>query len=98
MTAIKFNSHTQWLAPADCNNHQAAIAAQVEDFVSFRLENLYAPLNVLESLEVSRATRLMAMLMCYCDTGGGREEGALLDRAGVATVVSMLDMANLCRL
>lgn len=64
MTAIKFNSHTKAVITT-------RRPLQLKLKISFHFDwKIYMLLNVLESPEVSRATRLMAMLMCQCDTRG----------------------------
>lgn len=76
MTAIKFNSHTKAVITT-------RRPLQLKLKISFHFDwKIYMLLNVLESLEVSRATRLMAMLMCHCHTRGVPGEGTIRQRMG----------------
>lgn len=84
MTAIKFNSHTKAVITT-------RRPLQLKLKISFHFDwKIYMLLNVLESLEVSRATRLMAMLMCHCDTRGVPGRGTIRQRKWGGGVVNCL--------
>lgn len=88
-----YDCHKIQLTYKGCNNHQAAIAARVEDFVSFRLENLYAP-------QCPRKSRSLSGDAFNGDVNvpvphERSAEGATIRQTGAETVDSMLYMANL---